>query len=211
MRILVACAGGMIGGLIGAAAWAGITYATGYEIGWIAWGVGFIVGLGVRMGAGDTLHGVAPGLLATVIAVLAILGGKYAAVSLIFDKHLGNVKIAQSDEGHITSYAYEIIEERQAGGKELAWPAGKNLENAQAPADFPPEVWQAATQKWKDLGDAGQQRERDAQHQLTRNLVEGLKWQAFKSSFSLMDLIFFVLAIGTAFKLGAAVDSEGSA
>ena len=38
--------GGALGGLIGAVIWAGISYFTGYEIGWIAWGVGGMVGLG---------------------------------------------------------------------------------------------------------------------------------------------------------------------
>jgi hypothetical protein len=65
--------GGALAGLaasaVGAAAWAGITVATGYQIGWMAVGVGFLVGLAVRfVGKGiDSVFGV-------VGAVLALLG-----------------------------------------------------------------------------------------------------------------------------------------
>ena len=41
--------GGLVGGAIGAAIWAGIVYAIHVEIGWLAWGVGALVGLGVRL------------------------------------------------------------------------------------------------------------------------------------------------------------------
>jgi len=67
---------GGIGGLIGAAIWAGISYATNYEVGWIAWGVGFLVGVGVRVSAGENEEGFAPGLTAAVVAIVAVLGGK---------------------------------------------------------------------------------------------------------------------------------------
>jgi hypothetical protein len=58
--------GGGIGGLIGAVIWAAVTYITEYQIGWLALGVGFLVGLGVRyLGKGiDTIFGVAGGVIA---------------------------------------------------------------------------------------------------------------------------------------------------
>jgi hypothetical protein len=63
-------AGGVLAGaaaaLVGAAAWAIVTFATGYQIGWMAVGVGFLVGFAVRtVGHGvDKVFGVAGGLLA---------------------------------------------------------------------------------------------------------------------------------------------------
>ena len=69
---------GLAASLVGAAAWAGVTIATGYQIGWMAVGIGFLVGLTVRavgkgmnksfavMGAALALFGCALGNLLTV-------------------------------------------------------------------------------------------------------------------------------------------------
>src|SRR5260221_13726610 len=40
--------GGFISAIIGAVIWAAVTVATGYQIGWMAVGVGFLVGVAVR-------------------------------------------------------------------------------------------------------------------------------------------------------------------
>jgi hypothetical protein len=60
---------GAVAALIGAAIWAAITVATGYQIGWMAVGVGFLVGIAVRQfGRGTTpVYG-------TVGAALALAG-----------------------------------------------------------------------------------------------------------------------------------------
>ncbi|MHC1782267.1 MAG: hypothetical protein AB9891_05805 [Anaerolineaceae bacterium] len=73
--------GGVLGGLIGAVAWALISYFTGYSIGWIAVGVGFLVGFGVsKLGKGlEPAFGIAGG----VIALLSVLLGNFL-VSLIY-------------------------------------------------------------------------------------------------------------------------------
>jgi hypothetical protein len=64
--------GGLVGGGIGAALWAVITYVTDYQIGFMAVGVGFLVGYGVRLlGRGmDRAFGVAGGIIALVSVVL---------------------------------------------------------------------------------------------------------------------------------------------
>ena len=57
---------GAVAAACGAAAWAAITVATGYQIGFMAIGIGFLVGLAVRrFGRGvDTLYGAAGSALA---------------------------------------------------------------------------------------------------------------------------------------------------
>jgi vacuolar-type H+-ATPase subunit I/STV1 len=59
-------AGGTAAAIVGAIVWAIITVATGYQIGWIAMGVGFIVGYSVRyLGKGmDPIFGIMGGALA---------------------------------------------------------------------------------------------------------------------------------------------------
>ena len=70
--------GGGIGGLIGAVIWAAVTYLTEYQIGWLALGVGFLVGLGVRyLGKGiDTIFGVVGG----VIALFSVALGNFLTI-----------------------------------------------------------------------------------------------------------------------------------
>lgn len=60
---------GLVAAAVGAAVWAGVTIGTGYQIGWMAVGIGFLVGLAVRtVGKGlDPAFGI-------VGAVLALLG-----------------------------------------------------------------------------------------------------------------------------------------
>lgn len=69
--------GGAVGGLIGAVIWAIISYVTEYQIGWMAVGVGFLVGLGIRaLGKGmDKVYGVLGG----VIALLSVVLGNFLA------------------------------------------------------------------------------------------------------------------------------------
>jgi len=68
--------GGVIAGLVaavaGAAAWAVITVLTGYQIGWMAVGIGFLVGIAVRIvGKGlDKQFGIAGAVIALVGCLL---------------------------------------------------------------------------------------------------------------------------------------------
>ena len=64
--------GGGVGGLIGATIWAAITYFTEYQIGWLAIGIGFLVGLGVgKLGKGiDKIYGIVGGIIALLSVIL---------------------------------------------------------------------------------------------------------------------------------------------
>ncbi len=75
--------GGLVAAIIGAVLWAAITVATGWQIGFVAVGVGFLVGYAVSylgkgitpvfgyMGAGLALLGVVFGKYLTIVALLA--------------------------------------------------------------------------------------------------------------------------------------------
>ncbi len=51
MNMIGAIVGGLFGGFVGAAVWTAVTYYSRWELGWIAWGIGALVGLGVHMGS----------------------------------------------------------------------------------------------------------------------------------------------------------------
>jgi len=73
--------GGLGGAAIGAAIWAGVTAATHFQIGWMAIGVGFLVGYGVRkLGQGiDSRFGVA----GAILALLGCMAGNLLAVCIM--------------------------------------------------------------------------------------------------------------------------------
>ena len=82
-NLLGAILAGAAGAAAGAGLWAGVTLATGYQIGWMAVGIGFLVGFAVRgvgkgidrvfgfLGAGLALLGCAAGNLLAVCAMIA--------------------------------------------------------------------------------------------------------------------------------------------
>ena len=66
---VLAVIAGIVSALVGAVIWAVVTVATGYQIGWRAVGVGFLVGIAVMVaGQGEG------GLFGTIGAVCALLG-----------------------------------------------------------------------------------------------------------------------------------------
>ena len=79
--------GGSIGGLIGAVLWAAITYFSGYQIGWLAVGVGFLVGFGVRkLGKGiDKEFGVVGGIIALISVVLGNFLASIGFLATVFE------------------------------------------------------------------------------------------------------------------------------
>lgn len=76
--------GGIAAALAGAVIWAIITVATGYQIGWMAVGVGFLVGYAVRLlGKGsDALFGAA----GAIIALLGCVAGNLLTVVILVSR-----------------------------------------------------------------------------------------------------------------------------
>ena len=66
---------GLVAALAGAAVWAGVTIATDYQIGWMAVGIGFLVGIAVRAGGKgiDQVFGVTGAVLSLVGCALGNL------------------------------------------------------------------------------------------------------------------------------------------
>ena len=221
MRIGGAIVGGALAGFVGAMIWAGISYFTGFEIGWIAWGVGGMVGLGCvwgSKGSGNLL-----GLTAVVITLLSILAGKYAAVEFSIRNEIGteeevlhNALAGLQDDEVVVSYlADEIIAEQEARGDTITWPTGVNPEEAIRQQDYPPDIWSKAASKWKEMSPEDQENYREQLADQIRANVQAFMGDVssygFLHSFGFMDLLFFGLAVTTAFKIaagGSAHDTE---
>lgn len=203
---------GLVGGAVGAAIWALIAYQAHVELGWIAWGVGVLVGLGVRLGAaGDT--GPATGLIAAVIAAASVAGGKYATIMVLADDATAavNSEIDQlSDEAIFGFLVDEVVVEFEAQGRKLDWPEGMNIELAREEADYPKDVWAEAKARWERADEAWRNEYRQyarakLKHEF-QQVVGELRDQTFLESFEVIDIVFFLFAVISAYGIGAGIE-----
>ena len=74
-NLFMGLTGGVLAMLVGAIAWGAITYFSGYQIGWIAIGIGFLVGVAIRFfGKGKTMiFGISDAVLALIGCLLGNL------------------------------------------------------------------------------------------------------------------------------------------
>jgi hypothetical protein len=200
--------GGLIGGLIGTIAWVLIGYFLHAEIGWIAWGIGLLVGIGVRYGAYQSGHdeSFAQGIVAGALAIGVIVCSKYLLYTLL----VGSVASSEleklkaevvNDESMVASIASEISEERENKGIAVKWPAGLSAEDAVNKADYPADIWTEAEGQWKALSPAEQQQRKDHQSAALAAFLEAAT-PPFSEMFSPWDLLWFGLATFTAFRVG---------
>ena len=74
--LLPAAVGGLLAAVLGGTVWGGLVVWTGYEIGYVAWGVGVVSGMAVVLFAGGR-KGMPLQALAVVSSLLGIAIGKY--------------------------------------------------------------------------------------------------------------------------------------
>lgn len=170
--------------------------------------VGGLVGFGVGVGAGNSAS-VVTGVLASVIALASVAGGKYWAVHAAVGKAAKIVEkqIQVTDDQAIRYLAKSLVSEYETQGRTLTWPAGKDKDNAREAADFPKDLWDDASKRWQGMGPGEQASYRANVEQYVKGFVEqkmGEKEQEeFLNTFSLFDILWAFLAIGTAFRLGS--------
>ncbi|MFG0331431.1 MAG: hypothetical protein ACF8PN_16200 [Phycisphaerales bacterium] len=141
--------GGLTGGLVGAAIWAAVSHYFHYEIGWIAWLVGALAGIGVRAVAGDDPPRLSAGFAGAFAAVLCIAAGKYAAGVLDTHDYLND------DDLSISYIADDIILEYVEAGRPLPPIGGEESEALDAEwtiaQDYPETIWNEAMRRWDAL------------------------------------------------------------
>jgi hypothetical protein len=85
---LTATLAGLVAAIVGAVVWGLIVRWTDYEVGFVAWGIGFIVGTAVVLGA-QGARGVPLQIIAVLLAAVGVVLGKYLAFVWIGQDELG--------------------------------------------------------------------------------------------------------------------------
>ncbi len=201
-NLMKALAGGFLGGGIGAVVWMLISFTTGYEVGIIAWLVGFLSGLGVMIGTRGT-GGTGYGLLASGIAVVCILGGKLGAVSLEIDR-FEREELTVTEANAIDYLSSEVASEMTESGTldDSAWADLADDEN------YPAVVVAEAQRRWEAMPAderAAFMRDTTAENKAVAEQYRGIATILFFFlSFGLWGFLWLGLATVSAFKLGSA-------
>jgi hypothetical protein len=118
---------------------------------------GSLIGVGAIKGArGD--GGFLVGLTAAVVALITILGGRYGGVGMLVDDHL---KVAQrnlevNEEIVMVFLVREVADDWEEEGRELDWPLGVRPDPITDEEDCPPELWDAAQERWAQMSPSQQ-------------------------------------------------------
>lgn len=204
MRLLIGAGAGLVAGVIGAAVWAAIAYYGDVEIGWIAWGIGAAVGFAVAVGTGG-IGGATPGAIAVVLAGASVLCGKYAASAMYVDEMIGEHHVVVDEEVALTYICDSLLQEAAEAGDPITWPDGGDVDGGFTKREYPAALWSEA----ESLYASWSPDEQDAYRADIQAMIDGMEAQyaevareeGFMASFSVFDLLWGFLALGTAFKL----------
>lgn len=128
----------LLAAAIGALAWGAVTYFSGYEVGYVAWGLGALVGAAmVKLGGKD----VACAAAAAVLTVVGIAGGKLIATHFVVQKEL-----SASCEETFTRELHAELQRDAADFAQLAANPSDNelrefmIEHGYTPAESPAQI-----------------------------------------------------------------------
>lgn len=191
LPILVGAGVGLLGGI----AWAAIVALTDYELGYVAWGIGALIGYAMARSTPQRSTELA--LIAAVIAITSLLVGK------VLIQHF------------VTGPAFRqtLRDSPEAVGAAAAW--GLREEHAfppplQARLDSLSETDTLPDALWEEMVAAGHEHARTLPDTERTQLAEYYAatigasvgpWQQLRWGFSLWDLLWFGLAISTAWRL----------
>jgi hypothetical protein len=117
---LTAALAGLAAAIVGGVVWGLIVRWSGYEIGFAAWGIGFIVGTAVVFGA-QRQRGMPLQLIAVVLALAGIVLGKYLAFVWIGQDELGKAGIELPVFSTDTMRLFWDLKSDIWGGWDLLW------------------------------------------------------------------------------------------
>jgi len=187
-------------GIAGALAWGAVVHFTNYEIGYLAWGIGALIGWAAGfMGA----RGKTASIAAAVIALVSIVGGRYLGLTL----SMGSI----TDEAR-AGLSADMFAEYQRDATD--WSGVDATDDAAVRAFMVTHAWAeepvpaedlagfktdtAPLLAWMHASNPSLEQWRD---RLVESLDTSIDLEVMKSSFSAIDLLFAFLGISTAYGL----------
>jgi hypothetical protein len=119
--LVPAIAGGVLAALVGGFVWGLIVIVTDYEVGFVAWGIGFLAGIAVVRFAGGRKGGPLQAV-AVVASLLGIVTGKYISFAYFFKKAVDDrfgVELSYFDSTIFTTFRENLGD--VFGGFDLLW------------------------------------------------------------------------------------------
>lgn len=208
-------AAGLVAGIVGAAIWAAIGYYANMEVGYVAWGIGGLVGVAV---AAAGKNGVPAGIVAVLITVASLCAGKYASVELALsqfgsaEETMNEIRTNTTDDDFVTMLAVVVVRNQEAAGEKLEWPAGKSIDNINGKEDLPKGAWDHAAKAFGEMEEEPLKQFREAYFKSIEEEVNAgwdeAKQDSFVASFSMFDLIFFGLGVATAWGIANSDENQ---
>lgn len=207
MNLIGGIVAGAIAGILGAALWAAIAYYGNIEIGWIAWGIGALVGFAVTLGSKG--GGVAPAAIAVLITVVSLCGGKYLAVYSSVNQMdaLGAFDAIEiTGEDYVATVVGEEVVRKIAAGEAIAFRNGiRTHEEVEDVSDYPQAMVDTAIAKWEGMSSEEQEAYKTSESEKIKSQLSEIKSsiaaEGFKRSFGGMDILFFLLGVFSAGKI----------
>lgn len=205
---------GLIGAGIGGAIWVAIAYYANYEVGYVAWGIGLLAGLGVRRTMDASEINPASGVAACGAAIMMIAMSKYYVAHLAAKDAVAQFTAGKLWNDPIAQIAADVIKEKEAAGETVSPPEFR--ENETAPGEmevtFAPEIQAEAQTRWDAMPEAERSELEEAQRiqgeAAAAEMVSEFRDLAFKGSFGPYDLLWFGFAMVTAYKVGRGSEPE---
>ncbi len=201
-RVVPAVIAGAVAAVVGGAVWAAIVKFANLEVGWVAWGVGLLVG--VAMAAVTPQRGRAMAMLAALLAAGGLVAGKTMIIKFATEPALAE-EIAADEEWLAEAAAHEL------------YAIDALPEDVRARYDALADDDTIPDALWADMLAAGAAHLEAAEPEDRDSIAEGYAsyllsgidfMTLLQMQMSLWDLLWFGLAISTAWKIMA---REGSA
>ena len=194
-RTTLAIAAGLVAALLGAAGWAATVILLDYEIGWVAWAIGGLVGLAMTKATANRSRQLA--VVAAGLALVGLLAGKV----LVAAGSAGPIaeELAGTPEYLASAVAWDMY-----GAEELAPATMEAVRNTEASGDtLSDAVWaemlEQGTARVASMSEAERRAVADgvaAAYVRDLGIVGGVRAQL-----SAFDLLWLLLALGTAFRM----------
>lgn len=191
-------------------AWMLIAQITQYEVGIVAWAIGGIIGAGaIALGSA----GMRTGIICGVLALCAILGGRYLVVGAVFDEVNEQFSSALG-EGSLQEFWQQEIQHAQEFTETVHTDQQMRefmIKHDYSIAETSSEVGESELKTFKENDEpylremaANGNSDNYADTDLLDNIPGLSKSDLLWQSFGFIDILFLFLGVGTAFRIGAA-------